>query len=269
MGLFDKKNCDICGKPIGLLGNRKLEDGNMCKECAAKLSPFFTGRKKSTVEAIKEQLAYREDNEKKLAFFKDTATYGDRRKLIIDETNRKFIVTSASNWRKANPDIIDFAMVESFEITVKEDCDEIFDTDEEGKSVSFDPQKFEFEYTFDVDIDVDHPYFDEIRFELSEGNRPDSPHSELFEEYVKQANEMMTTITGKAFVLEQDFEYDEKNEILPEGSWKCECGTVNTTNFCTECGKPRPSAPGPKFCPNCGTELNGAKFCPNCGTKIV
>ena len=25
MGLFDKKNCDICGEKIGLLGNRKLD----------------------------------------------------------------------------------------------------------------------------------------------------------------------------------------------------------------------------------------------------
>ena len=36
MGLFDKKFCDICGEKIGMLGNRKLEDGNMCKNCAAK-----------------------------------------------------------------------------------------------------------------------------------------------------------------------------------------------------------------------------------------
>ena len=25
MGLFDKKNCDICGEKIGLLGNRTME----------------------------------------------------------------------------------------------------------------------------------------------------------------------------------------------------------------------------------------------------
>ncbi|HCR42973.1 MAG TPA: hypothetical protein DIV41_00180 [Ruminococcaceae bacterium] len=25
----------------------------------------------------------------------------------------------------------------------------------------------------------------------------------------------------------------------------------------------------PRFCPNCGTPVNGAKFCPNCGTKLV
>ena len=29
MGLFDKKYCDICGEKIGLLGNRKLDDGNL------------------------------------------------------------------------------------------------------------------------------------------------------------------------------------------------------------------------------------------------
>ncbi len=26
---------------------------------------------------------------------------------------------------------------------------------------------------------------------------------------------------------------------------------------------------GPKFCPECGTPVNGAKFCPNCGKKLV
>ena len=64
MGFFDKKYCDVCGEKIGLLGNRKLENGNLCKDCAAKLSPFFSERKSSTVEEIKEQLAYREENRK-------------------------------------------------------------------------------------------------------------------------------------------------------------------------------------------------------------
>ena len=41
MGLFDKKICDICGEKIGLLGNRKLDDGNLCKDCAKKLSPWL------------------------------------------------------------------------------------------------------------------------------------------------------------------------------------------------------------------------------------
>ena len=52
MGLFDKKYCDICGEKIGLFGNRKLEDGNMCKACARKLSPWFDERRHSTLEEI-------------------------------------------------------------------------------------------------------------------------------------------------------------------------------------------------------------------------
>ena len=48
--LFDKKECDICGGEIGMLGNRKLSDGNLCKQCASKLSPFMTDRRQSTVE---------------------------------------------------------------------------------------------------------------------------------------------------------------------------------------------------------------------------
>ena len=52
MGLLDKKYCDICGEKIGLLGNRKLEDGNLCKDCAKQLSPWFSDRRRSTVEDI-------------------------------------------------------------------------------------------------------------------------------------------------------------------------------------------------------------------------
>ena len=28
--IFEKKICDICGGEIGMLGNRKLDDVNMC-----------------------------------------------------------------------------------------------------------------------------------------------------------------------------------------------------------------------------------------------
>ena len=73
MGFFDKKYCDVCGEKIGLLGNRKLEDGNLCKDCAAKLSPFFSERKSSTVEEIKQQLFH--DVEERLAQFRSTPEY--------------------------------------------------------------------------------------------------------------------------------------------------------------------------------------------------
>ena len=54
----------------------------------------------------------------------------------------------------------------------------------------------------------------------------------------------------------------------PQGGWTCECGNVNTGNFCSECGKPKPAAQKKRFCTNCGAELSAdAKFCPECGTK--
>ena len=85
MGLFDKKYCDICGEKIGLLGNRKLENGNLCKNCAKKLSPWFSDRRNSTVEEIKAQLAYREENRQKVAAFHTTRTLGTNTKVLLDE----------------------------------------------------------------------------------------------------------------------------------------------------------------------------------------
>ncbi len=49
------------------------------------------------------------------------------------------------------------------------------------------------------------------------------------------------------------------------GSWKCECGAVNTGKFCQECGKPKPADNGAWVCPKCGTRNTG-KFCAECGT---
>ena len=68
--MFEKKICSICGGEIGLLGNRKLEDGNCCKACAKKLSPWFEERRHSTVEQIREQLAYRAKMSRTLPLFR-------------------------------------------------------------------------------------------------------------------------------------------------------------------------------------------------------
>ena len=87
--MFEKKICGICGGEIGLLGNRKLEDGNMCKNCAAKLSPFFSDRRSSTLEQIREQLAYREENRDAVAAFHTTRTLGRGTKVPGESGNDK------------------------------------------------------------------------------------------------------------------------------------------------------------------------------------
>ena len=93
MGLFDKKYCDVCGEKIGLLGNRKLDDGNLCKDCAKKLSPFFSERRHSTVDEIKQQLAYREQNKINLNSFNPNRILGEDYKVYVDpETMAKTVV---------------------------------------------------------------------------------------------------------------------------------------------------------------------------------
>lgn len=53
------------------------------------------------------------------------------------------------------------------------------------------------------------------------------------------------------------------------GRWNCKCGSINTGNFCPECGSRRPEAPKKFKCNKCGFELkdfdNLPKFCPECG----
>ena len=106
--LFEKKECSICGGEIGLLGNRKLEDGNMCKNCAAKLSPWFEDRRSSTIAQVNEQLAYREDNKTKVAAFNVTRTLGKNPKVLLDEDAGVFIVTMENDWQAENPDVLSF-----------------------------------------------------------------------------------------------------------------------------------------------------------------
>ena len=125
MGLFDKKYCDICGEKIGLLGNRKLEDGNLCKDCAKKLSPWFSDRRRSTVEDIKEQLAYREENRGRAAQFRITRTYGESWKVLIDEEHRWFTVTRARDLAEANPDILDFDAITGCRLDIDENRTEL------------------------------------------------------------------------------------------------------------------------------------------------
>ena len=98
MGLFDKvfakKVCDICGGDIGLLGNRKLEDGNLCKDCAKRLSPWTTDRRTSTVEQIRAHLQYRDDNFRLLPTIHPDLVMGNNTKIYVDQDAGKFFVTA-------------------------------------------------------------------------------------------------------------------------------------------------------------------------------
>ena len=165
--LFEKKECSICGGEIGLLGNRKLEDGNMCKSCAAKLSPWFSDRRQSTVDEIKEQLDYREANRDKVSSFHITRTLGERTKVLLDEDAGLFMVTAAKNLEEANPDVLSFSDVTGCKLDIDESRTEIEYEDKDGERKSFNPRRYAYSYDFYIVINVNNPYFNEIRFQLN------------------------------------------------------------------------------------------------------
>ena len=254
MGLFDKKYCDICGEKIGLLGNRKLEDGNLCKDCAKKLSPFFSERRSSTVEDIKRQLAYREENERRLADFRPDMTFGEYKKVYVDRAGAKFIVTSASNWRNANPDLISFSQVTGVNTDIHENKTEIYYKDEDGNRKSYSPRRYECDYEFNVTILVDSPWFDKIELELSSGNRPDSPYTDLYRHYEEQMHTLSDILNGRqsnaygqnsyaasaATSAPKTREQEIMEGVIKNSSWICKsCGLANSgTLTCRQCGGP-------------------------------
>lgn len=298
MGLFDKKYCDICGEKIGLLGNRKLSDGNLCKDCAAKLSLWFTERKQSTVEEIREQLRLREENRQKLAGFHPTRTIGVDTKVYVDEPGKTFIVTGAQDIMKANPDLIRMDQVADCQMDIRHTRTELKRENAQGEKVSYDPPVYEYDYTFWMEISViGHPYIGSIRFRLNDrditirsearrsllGMPTDDIHPEFNVEY-REYLEMATLIVA-VMKIGSDPQAAAADMAAPapvsapapaptpvsSGAWTCRsCGAENTGKFCQSCGSPRPAAV--LRCSRCGWQpQNGAaaKFCPECGGPMT
>ena len=242
MGLFDKKFCSICGDKIGLLGNRKLEDGNCCKSCAAKLSPWFSERRHSTVEDIKGQLAYREANKAAVAAFHTTRTLGNNTKLLLDEDAKKFMVTSARDLAATNPDVLSYGDVTGCTLDIDESRDELKRKDNDGKEVSYVPPRYTYEYDFNVVINVNNPYFDEIRFRLNSSSiasqmvlgsaAPNMSGNVEYQECKKMGEEIRDTLL--------QVRQDMRDSAAPKVAKRCPaCGasTVGDANGCCEyCG---------------------------------
>ena len=196
MGLFDKKYCDICGEKIGLLGNCKLDDGNLCKECAKKLSPWFEERRHSTVEEIKRQLAYREQNKELVQKFNvtrqiSTKTYN----VFIDDIQGNFTIAHKLDV-KENPDIVPLSAVLQCKMDIEQDRKEETYT-KDGKTISYDPPVYKYEYQYRMKIQVRSPWFDDMDFRLHNFSIEQDDRAEIME--IERAGyEIVSALTGQA-----------------------------------------------------------------------
>lgn len=276
--LFKKKECSVCGGEIGLLGNRKLEDGNLCKSCAKKLSPWFSERRHSTVAEIEQQLAYREENQKKAAQFSTSRSVGEEWKLLLDESHSWLTVTRSKNLAEANPDILDFKSITGCRMDIDEDRTELKYEDKNGEKVSYNPPRYEYSYDFDVIITVSNPYFDEMKFRVNpdtititqntstgtvgrfintlNNSSFDPMNDPKYRQYYEMAQEIcdevrriQEAVRGESTVKQEDAQQEDvqpkqadvSQTATDTGAWTCSAcgGTNNSGKFCEYCGSPR------------------------------
>lgn len=249
MGLFDKKNCDICGGKIGFLGNRKLDDGNLCKDCAKKLSPWFSDRRQSTVEQIREQLAYREANEAKVEAFHITRTLGRSTLVCLDEDKGQFLVAQTNDIGTENPDVLDYSQVTGCDLDVQEHRTEEMRQDKDGKQVSYMPPRYRFSYDFYMVIRVNHPYFDEMRFRLNPssvevnnsgtqgllGMRGGSGLPE-YREYEQMGQEIRTALTQVRQQVRREAAAASAPKVAVTCPWCGATTTPDASGCCEYCG---------------------------------
>lgn len=286
------------------MGNSKLEDGNMCKECAKKLSPWFDDRCHSTVAQIQEQLQYREANKQRVATFRATRSFGDdHTRFFLDEGAGAFMVTSADSpneWREANPDVIDLADVTSCELEIDEDRTEIMRQDKDGKDVSYNPPRYSYSYDFYIQIHVRNPYFDDIRFQLNGssvglesqepqrsfggGMRQNRPAMGINPEYsVEYRNYKMMGDEIKAALLRQPSSMGQ-GQYGQQPMMAGQFGQQMSGQFAQPSAQNQYSQPPmgvaagmtgagtaatSGVCPSCGaSSQSGAAFCEFCGTRL-
>lgn len=154
MGLFSKKQCSICGADIGLLSNKKLADGNVCKNCRAKFSPFWEADRETTVQEVLSHLQYREQNRAALAGFTPTMQVGNGNMLYIDAQHGKFVLCEQRELPSANPDVFDLSSIRDCSYDIQEHEYR----DDENRASDY------YEYEFFLVIELNHSQFRQIGY---------------------------------------------------------------------------------------------------------
>ena len=285
MGLFDifkKQDCEICGKEVGMFGYKKLEDGEICKDCVKLLSPWFEDRRHATVQQIKEQLAYRAQNAEELKNFTVSRVIGDYEKIHIEEVNgvpTRFYVTQFGESIEDNPDIISFQDVVSCVLDLDVHDEELKQKDAEGNRVSYNPPRYHHHYNFIIRMEIrNNPYFDDIHFTVNSGvvtlesvGTMSGIGGAVLSGFMKGAGinpqtESYANSRERHRYSEYQMMCDKIIQAVEDG--KRGQSAVSAAPEAPVVEQPVQEAPKPMFCPGCGAPTDGGKFCQHCGTKL-
>ena len=167
MGLFSRKECDVCKKKLSLAEGLKCLDGSICSECKKKMSPLFTDYKNTPIEKIKEHLVYREENKSRVKVFVAAETFGEYPKVMVDRKHNWFVVTKVTKLSDENPDVFDLSDIQNVLVEIEENKRELHFTNKKGKTCSYKPARYEFTYQFKVNIQMNHPFIKMISLKIT------------------------------------------------------------------------------------------------------
>ena len=279
MGLFDKKFCDVCGEKIGMLGNRKLEDGNICKDCAKKLSPWFDDRRHSTLEEIKSQLQMREENRSLVSSFRPGRVIrSDRYNLYIDERQQLF-AASVNLDREDNPDIISLSQITGCNLDVDEMRTEEYRTDRDGERESYNPPRYSYSYDYYFYIYLNHPYIHEMKLKLNSMDISEDDRNRRHD-VERAGQEMMSylqnvtgcTVGGMGMTQGMGMQpaagmnQGMSQNVNPQGGMGTAAGGMGAAaGAAAGAAFAGNAAEGPWVCQSCGA-TNAGRFCESCGS---
>ena len=265
-----------------MFGYKKLEDGEICKDCLKLVSPWFDDRRHTTVAEIKEQIVYRQRNAKELENFTISRQIGEEAYIMyieeVDDIPTRFFVTNCSDYMEADPDSISFKDVVSCVTDVYEWDDEITQRDSEGNMVSCRPPRYEHHYDFFIKMEIrNNPYFDEIKFRINSsdivletvGDVGGGIGGSVLAGILQGAGiDTAGAQTNSLANFSEKRRYAECTMICKKIEQAVEDGKRGARPAPVIPAAPVQEAPKPKFCPNCGAPYWGGKFCQNCGSKL-